>query len=306
MIPDTEPESPLVAAPSSEGVQETVVETPSPAEGAAAPVTTYRQVASWPLEDSEETDQTIDPTPLSTGRDMVPPEPPVAPLPLDEPVAPEESTDEVVKPVRKPRATTRKAKPKELPAQIAAGDKQPLQWYVLKVQSNREKSIKDALIRRIKRDGLEDHFGEIHIPVEKVVETKDGKRRVREQKLFPGYMMIHMCLNDETWYLVRDTGGVGDFTGSAGRPSAMPESEIKKMLGPGTVVEGEEVRPSERPVMRFSVGEGDLVKVKTGAFQGFEGTVEKLDETTGKVKVVCQVFGRPTEVELDHHQVEKA
>ena len=97
-----------------------------------------------------------------------------------------------------------------------------MQWFVLKVQSNREKSIRDSLLRRIKREGLEELFGEIVIPTEKVVETKGGKKKVKEQKLYPGYMMIHMVLNEETWYLVRDTSGVGDFTGAAGKPIRTP------------------------------------------------------------------------------------
>ncbi|QDT53486.1 hypothetical protein Pan44_15080 [Caulifigura coniformis] len=179
----------------------------------------------------------------------------------------------------------------------------PLHWYVLKVQSNREKSIRDNLVRRIKRDGYGDYFGEIVIPTEKVVETKGGKRKIREQKLFPGYMMIQCRLTDETWFLVRDTSGVGDFTGAAGRPLPMQEHEIARMLGAETV-SGEEEKP-HRPVVKFSVSVGDVVKVKEGAFESFEGTVDSMDETTGKVKVIIEIFGRPTEVELEHWQVEK-
>jgi transcriptional antiterminator NusG len=180
----------------------------------------------------------------------------------------------------------------------------PLHWYVLKVQSNREKSIRDNLVRRIKRDGYSEYFGEIVIPTEKVVETKGGKRKIREQKLFPGYMMIQVRLTDETWFLVRDTSGVGDFTGAAGRPLPMQEHEIERMLGAETVA-GEEEKP-HRPVVKFSVAVGDVVKVKEGAFESFEGSVDSMDETTGKVKVIIEIFGRPTEVELEHWQVEKA
>jgi transcriptional antiterminator NusG len=180
----------------------------------------------------------------------------------------------------------------------------PLHWYVLKVQSNREKSIRDNLVRRIKRDGYSEYFGEIVIPTEKVVETKGGKRKIREQKLFPGYMMIQCRLTDETWFLVRDTSGVGDFTGAAGRPLPMQEHEIQRMLGAETVA-GEEEKP-HRPVVKFSVAVGDVVKVKEGAFESFEGSVDSMDETTGKVKVIIEIFGRPTEVELEHWQVEKA
>ena len=137
-----------------------------------------------------------------------------------------------------------------------------------------------------------------------MVETKGGKRKIREQKLFPGYMMIQCRLTDETWFLVRDTSGVGDFTGAAGRPLPMQEHEIERMLGAETIA-GEEEKP-HRPVVKFSVSVGDVVKVKEGAFESFEGTIDSMDETTGKVKVIIEIFGRPTEVELEHWQVEKA
>lgn len=183
----------------------------------------------------------------------------------------------------------------------AAGDS-GMQWYVLKVQSNREKSIRDTLIRRIKREGLEEDFGEIVIPTEKIVETKGGKKKVKEQKLFPGYMMIQMRLTDESWYLVRDTSGVGDFTGGAGHPVPMEEHEVRRMLG--ETEEGEEA-PEAQPVVKFSIEVGDTVKVKEGAFESFEGTVDALDPASGKVKVMIEIFGRSTEVELEHWQVEK-
>ena len=101
-------------------------------------------------------------------------------------------------------------------------EEQPLgakQWYILKVQSNREDSIRDTLIRRIRMQGLERHFGEVIVPKEQVTEFKSGKKRVVSRKLYPGYILVNMILNDESWYLVRETGGIGDFTGSAGRPS---------------------------------------------------------------------------------------
>ncbi len=188
-------------------------------------------------------------------------------------------------------------------------------WYVLKVQSNREKSIREQLLRRIKMEGLEAEFGDVVIPTEKIVETKGGKRKVKEQKLFPGYMMIRMRLTDETWYLVLGTNGVGDFTGAGGKPMPMPESEVKRLLNQGQVIE-EEIVPGEQPatpkggkeatpVFRFSVAVGDAVKVKEGPFENFEGHVHSLDGHTGKVKVMIEIFGRSTEVELEHWQVEK-
>ncbi len=179
-----------------------------------------------------------------------------------------------------------------------------MQWFVLKVQSNRERSIRESIIRRIKMEGMEEFFGQIFIPTEKVVETKGGGRRVREQKLLPGYMMIQMELNDENWHLVRSTGGVGDFTGAAGKPLPMEEREVRRWLGLEEVARGE-AEKSAKPVVKFDVSVGDHVKVKEGAFESFEGSIDSMDEATGKVKVIIEIFGRPTEVELEHWQVEK-
>lgn len=183
-------------------------------------------------------------------------------------------------------------------------DDSGMKWYVLKVQSNRERSIRESILRRIKMEGMEEFFGTIHIPTEKVVETKGGGRRVREQKLLPGYMMIEMDLNDESWHLVRSTSGVGDFTGAAGKPIPMEDGEVRRWLGLEDEEKGEEEK-APRPVVKFGVAVGDQVKVKEGAFESFEGTVDSMDETTGKVKVIIEIFGRPTEVELEHWQMEK-
>ena len=110
----------------------------------------------------------------------------------------------------------------------AAGD---MLWYVLKVQTNRERTIREALLKKIKLEGLEELFGEIVIPSEKVVDTRGGSPKEHDRKLFPGYIMIHMILNDDSWYLVRDTGGVGDFAGAAGKPLPMEQHEVDRMLG---------------------------------------------------------------------------
>ncbi len=184
------------------------------------------------------------------------------------------------------------------------GQADEMQWFVLKVQTNRERSIRDNILKRIKIEGMEDYFGDVVIPTEKVVETKGGKRRVREQKLFPGYMMIQMRLTDESWHLIRSTSGVGDFTGSAGKPVPMQDHEVERMLGrPAEQAQGEQ---PEKVQIKFAVSVGDVVKVKEGAFENFEGSVDSLDESTGKVKVMIEIFGRSTEVELEHWQVEKA
>ncbi len=180
-----------------------------------------------------------------------------------------------------------------------SGNDETLRWYVLKVQSNREKSIRDNILRRVRREGLERFFGEIIIPTEKVAETKGGKKRVTERKLYPGYIMIQMILNDESWFLVRETSGVGDFTGAAGKPIPMQDHEIQRMLG--LEIAKEEVT---QPKIKISVAPGDRVKIKEGTFESFEGTVDTVDEASGRVNVLIEIFGRSTPVELEYWQVE--
>ena len=174
-----------------------------------------------------------------------------------------------------------------------------MEWFVLKVQSNREKSVRASLERTIKREGLEDCFGEIVIPTEKIVETKSGKKKVVERKLYPGYLMIQMILTEDTWYLVRTTSGVGDFTGSAGKPIAMQEHEIKRMLGQ------EETKEEQPTKVKIDFAPGDIVKIKDGTFESFEGSIEAIDEANGKVTVLIEIFGRSTPTELEYWQVER-
>lgn len=171
-------------------------------------------------------------------------------------------------------------------------------WYVLKVQTNRERTIRDALLKKIKLEELEEYFGEIMIPSEKVVDTRSGKAREQDRKLFPGYIMINMVLNDETWYLVRDTGGVGDFAGSAGKPMPMEQFEVDRMLGKA------EEDAGAAPKVKIEFAQGDVVKIREGTFEAFEGTIEAIDDHNGKVSVLIEIFGRSTPVELDHWQVE--
>lgn len=173
-----------------------------------------------------------------------------------------------------------------------------LKWYVLKVQTNREKSIKENLQRRIRRDGMESQFGQIVIPTEKVVETKSGKRKVVERKLYPGYLVIQMILDDDTWYLVRDTAGVGDFTGAGGLPTPMDDSEISRLLR----LEEAQDEPAK---IKIQLQRGDVVKIKEGAFENFEGSIESIDEMSGKIIVLIEIFGRSTPVDLEYWQVEK-
>ena len=178
-----------------------------------------------------------------------------------------------------------------------AGDQ--LLWYVLKVQSNREKSIRENILRRVHREGLERYFGDIIIPTERVAETRGGKKRVVERKLYPGYIMVRMILNDESWFLIRETSGVGDFTGAAGKPLPMKDEEIQRMLGQEVAKED----PAQ-PKIKIDFSPGDRVKIKEGPFESFEGTVDTIDEASGRVSVLIEIFGRSTPTSVDYWQIE--
>ena len=175
-----------------------------------------------------------------------------------------------------------------------------LVWYVLKVQSSREDTIRDALERRVKIQGLGRFFGRIVVPTEKTTEIRNNKKKIVERKSYPGYIMIEMELNEKTWFTVRETPGVGDFVGAHGQPSKMTETEVNQMLGQQTATETEST-----PKVRIDVERGDRVKIKDGPFENFEGTVEEVIEQRGLVKVMLIIFNRPTPVDLEYWQVER-
>ena len=173
-------------------------------------------------------------------------------------------------------------------------------WYILKVQSNREETIRDALQRRVAVAGFDDFFGDIIVPTEDVAEFKNGKKRITKRKLYPGYIVVHMAINDDTWFLVRETPGIGDFTGSAGRPSPMLSHEVERIVQASMPEEdgGEPVKTA----IPFEID--DRVRIKEGTFENFEGEVNRIDEANGQVTVMINIFGRSTPVELEHWQLE--
>lgn len=173
-------------------------------------------------------------------------------------------------------------------------------WYILKVQSNRERSIAAALQRKVAIEGIEHLFGEIMVPTEKVTEFKAGKKKIVERKLWPGYIAVNMHVNDDTWFAIRETSGIGDFTGSGGAPTPMAEHEVAKILHTDEGEEGTE----EAPKLNIKFNVGDKVKVKDGNFENFEGEVAEIDEASGKVSIMISIFGRSTPVELEYWQVE--
>jgi len=173
-------------------------------------------------------------------------------------------------------------------------------WYILKVQSNREKSICDALARRVKVEGLDRFFGEIMVPTEDVAEYKNGKRKIVKRKLYPGYIVANMALNEDTWFLVRETPGIGDFTGAAGKPTPMLQEEVERIVE--SVSPDEEDSEAIKTAIPFKTG--DRVRIKDGTFGNFEGDVDSIDEANGRITVMINIFGRSTPVELEHWQVE--
>ncbi len=186
-------------------------------------------------------------------------------------------------------------------AALADDDDEPplLVWYVLKVQSSREDTIRDALERRVKIQGLQKFFGRIVVPTEKITEIRNNKKRIVERKTYPGYIMVEMELNEKTWFVVRETPGVGDFVGAHGTPTKMTETEVNQMLGQETA------KTEEAPRVRIDVERGDRVKIKDGPFENFEGSVEEVIEARGLVKVMLIIFNRPTPVDLEYWQVER-
>ena len=192
--------------------------------------------------------------------------------------------------------------PEPEPAPYVDPDADPepeLVWYVLKVQSSREDTIRDALERRVKIQGLQKYFGRIVVPTEKITEIRNNKKRTVERKTYPGYIMVEMELNEKTWFTVRETPGVGDFVGAHGTPTKMTSTEVNQMLN-----EQEQGSTAELPKVKIEVERGDRVKIKDGPFENFEGTVEEVIEARGLVKVMLIIFNRPTPVDLEYWQVE--
>ncbi len=200
------------------------------------------------------------------------------------------------------------------PVAEEAPPENPKHWYVVKVQSGREDTIKEAIERRVRKENLEDSFGQIVIPVEKVTEVKvdkNGKRvpKTKERKLYPGYLMVEVEYNDRIVYLFRETSGVGDFVGShpgnlMKPPTPMSSVEILRMLGPTKKLGDSDAAPTIAPPPKGLVA-GERVRVVDGTFNGMDGTVKQILEAVSKVQVELAIFGRPVNVDFEYYQVEQ-
>jgi transcription termination/antitermination protein NusG len=176
----------------------------------------------------------------------------------------------------------------------------PLRWYIVHAYSGMEKAVERNLRERIDRAGMNTKFGRILVPTEEVIEVKNGKKAITERRLFPGYVLVEMLMDDESWHLVKHTSKVTGFVGGAkNRPVPISEDEVNKIVN--QMQEGTE---KPRPKVEWMVGE--LVRVKEGPFTDFNGSVEEVNYDKSKVRVSVTIFGRATPVELDFQQVEKA
>lgn len=171
-------------------------------------------------------------------------------------------------------------------------------WYIVHTHTGFEDKVKEALRERIRAAGQEEMFGEILVPTEQVVEMVKGSRKTSSRKFFPGYILINMELNDETWHTVQGTPRVTGFVGDSSNPQPLPDSDADKIIG-----RIEEGATTPKPKVVFE--EGDLVRVIEGPFANFQGVIEEVYPDKGRVKVMVSIFGRSTPVELEYIQVSK-
>jgi transcriptional antiterminator NusG len=180
-----------------------------------------------------------------------------------------------------------------------------MHWYVLRVASNKEEQVRDALERKVKIEGLEERVGRILVPTLKERRMKGGVVRVLERKLYPGYVFVEMACEEDgsiaenVWFMVKETTGVGDFIGSNGKPTKMSDHDVVGMLAASQKAE------DEPTLSGLDFKKGDPVKINDGNFQNYEGEVDSVDSKRGLVTVVLTIFGRATPVEVEYWQVEK-
>lgn len=179
-----------------------------------------------------------------------------------------------------------------------------MQFFVLRVASNKEDQVQQKLSRKVKIEALEEYVGRILVPTERIHTMKGGVRKQSDRKLYPGYVFIELQLDkdgripDKVWFVIKETEGVGDFIGSNGKPTPMSPKDQSKML--------EEAEKIDEPTtLKTEYKKGDKIKVNNGAFQNFEGEVDEIIPDKGMVRIITTIFGRPTPLELEYWQIEK-
>ncbi len=177
-------------------------------------------------------------------------------------------------------------------------------WFVLRVASNLEKKMRDKLERRLKAVGLEERVPSVLVPTETISEMKGGRKKVIQRKLYPGYIMVEMYLDEEgqipedVWFLIRETQGIGDFVGVSRAPVPMADHEVERILNGMRDTE-------ETPQLKINFKLGDRVKINDGPFESYTGVVDEVNEMKGMVRVIVTIFGRETPVELEYWKVEQ-
>ena len=169
-------------------------------------------------------------------------------------------------------------------------------WYVIHSYSGYENKVKKNLEHRIESMGMQDQIFQVVVPTEEEVELRDGQRRTTERRVFPGYILVEMVMNDDTWYVVRNTPGVTDFVRSGAKPIPLRQEEVDKIL---------KRMEAEAPKIKVSFREGQKVRIVEGPFEDFMGTVDAIDTDRARVRVLVSMFGRETPVEVDFLQVER-
>ncbi|TAH34914.1 MAG: transcription termination/antitermination factor NusG [Planctomycetota bacterium] len=182
----------------------------------------------------------------------------------------------------------------------------PMQWYVIRVATNQEDKVRERLLRRVKADKLENRIPEVLVPVERVTEIKSGRKKVKTTKIYPGYILIKAALGQDgsdepedqrVWFALHETPGFQDFVGGGKGPVPMSDEEAKSILA--------RMEQSEsQPRLAVRIKKGDMVRIKEGPFEGFDGTVEEVLESQGKLRISVTIFGRATSVEIEHWLVE--
>jgi len=179
-----------------------------------------------------------------------------------------------------------------------------MKWYVLRVASNKEMHVKEVLSQKVNAAGLTDIIGRIEVPVERVKKVRGNKQTVHKRKLYPGYVFVEMeaaeggKVPERAWFVIKEIPGVGDFVGTEGIPTAMRDTDVSKMMQ-------EVEKPEEAPSIKVDFKKGDQIKIREGPFESFEGTVEAIDQDRGIVKVIVEIFGRSTPLDIEYWQIEK-
>ena len=224
--------------------------------------------------------------------------------PETEPAEAPEQAEDAQPDAKAPAKAAPSAAEQDAAGQIELASREGMHWYVLRVASNKEDQVCRALSRKVKIEGLEERIGRILVPTQKEKRMRGGTARVVERKLYPGYVFVEMAPEEDgavpenVWFMVKETTGVGDFIGSGGKPTAMRDHDVEKMLRAAE-------RREEQPGLGIPFKKGDRVKVREGSFESYEGDVDSIDEQKGTVTVLLTIFGRATPVDVEYWLLER-